>query len=820
VVASSSVTSGLLGFYVSAVGGTAFTQATTTLNLLGLATLGNDTGGQGWYDLCIAASPLNKDEVVVGGGNVWRTTTGGASWAIYGHWTGSGAPVIHADQHDLEYDAAGTLYCTNDGAVYRRSAAAWTELSNNMNISEIYRIGLSSLTANHWITGHQDNGTSIWNGTTYNAALGGDGGDCFFDRTTNSNVFAQYPGGVLRKSTNGGTSWFACTSGLSGTAPWVTVWKQDPVSANVLYCGYTNLFVSANLGTSWTQLTAIGGTGTIREFAIAPSNNQVIYVLKTSGIFKTTNGGTTWANVTGTVPISLAKPDGIAIDPKDENSAWVITGGYSAGNKVFYTTNGGASWTNISGNLPNLPPNSILYKKNTRDLLYVGMDIGVYYRDSLNTTWVLENNSLPNAPISELEISPATPDKLYASTYGRGVWALDIPVPVSGFTVAGGVHCTGDTISLNGTGANAPTSWQWIITPTTGVGMSNTGSQNPSFTFQQSGTYTLSLQAGNMFGPGSTITQTLNITAAPVVALSSSLIHSCKGAPVTLTATGANTYSWSHNGGGAAAANFLPDSTTVYTVTGTANGCSASAQATVSIQSFSIQVAGSSSLCPGNAGTLQASGAVSYSWNALAGGSAFAVTPSATAVYTVTGSSALGCTAAATATLFVYQQPDISIVLQDSVICTEETTSMTAGGGVSYTWTPSGGNSAVNIVTPSVTTVYTLSGADANGCTASSTVALVVDLCEGLPENILVNGRRYTMFPNPVKSYLEIVTPDTPQSCDISVFDASGRLLQTVRLHFHDTRAQLNLQQFAPGMYLIRLSEGDERSLPVRIIKE
>ena len=128
VLASNSSGSGFQGFYRSINSATGFTQMATTPNLLGWATAGNDTGGQGWYDLCVAASPTNANEVVTGGVNVWRTTDGGTTWAIYGHWTGSGAPFTHADHHDLEFDAAGTLYNTNDGTVYRRTATAWQEI--------------------------------------------------------------------------------------------------------------------------------------------------------------------------------------------------------------------------------------------------------------------------------------------------------------------------------------------------------------------------------------------------------------------------------------------------------------------------------------------------------------------------------------------------------------------------------------------------------------------------------------------------------------------------------------------------------------------
>ena len=248
VLASSSSNSGLQGFYKSVASGTVFSQMTTTLNLLGWSSVGRDSGGQGWYDLCVACSPTNRDEVVTGGVNVWRTTNGGSTWSIFGHWVGSGAPFTHADHHELEYASNGTLYNTNDGTVNRYNVNTWTEIFGSVNVGQIYKIGLSSISPNKWIIGRQDNGTSVWNGTTNNSVIGGDGMDCFFDRTTDQNIFGETQNGGLRRSTNGGASWSSVTSGLSSPSgfPWVTIWKQDPTVGQRLYCGLDQLFVSNN----------------------------------------------------------------------------------------------------------------------------------------------------------------------------------------------------------------------------------------------------------------------------------------------------------------------------------------------------------------------------------------------------------------------------------------------------------------------------------------------------------------------------------------------------------------------------------------------
>lgn len=575
VIASNSSNSGFQGFYRSTDQGVNFTQMATTPNLLGWSSTGNDTGGQGWYDLCVAASPLNPDEVVVGGVNVWRSTNGGSTWSLYGHWTGTGAPFTHADHHDLEYISNGTLFNCNDGTVYRRTATTWLEISGTMNISQVYKVGTSALTANLWITGHQDNGTSTWNGTTYQARIGGDGMDCFYDRTNNNIVFGSTQNGGLRRSTNGGGSWSSVVSGLPTSRPWVTTWKQDPVVANRLYCGVQNMYVSNDQGTSWSQSGTLPITGNVNEFAIAPSNNQLIYVVKNGSVMKTINGGSNWTNITGNLSTSLSFAN-VCVSPTDENKVWVVSGNYTAGSKVFYSSNGGTSWTNITSNLPNIPGNCLLYEPGTNDRIYVGMDVGVYYRDALQSTWTLYNTGLPNTPISDMEITPAMPGKIVAATYGRGMWVVDVvptaAPPISSFSVTGAI-CTGVPKVFNNTSTNGPTSYTWVVSPQSGVNINTSSSASPSITFANAGTYVVSMTTSNSIGLGNTFTQSIVVGQTPVVNATSSSTLLCAGSSVTLTASGATSYSWS-TGVTTSTLVAFPTLSTTYTVTGFNGLCS------------------------------------------------------------------------------------------------------------------------------------------------------------------------------------------------------------------------------------------------------
>jgi hypothetical protein len=138
-----------------------------------------------------------------------------------------------------------------------------------------------------------------------------------------------------------------------------------------------------------------------------------------------TNGGTAWSTITSGLPVSSAGINYIAVSNTDPNNVWVVMSGYSAGNKVFNSTTGGSSWTNVSGTLPNLPVNSIVYENGSPNRVYIGTDIGAYYRDDNTSDWMFYNDGLPNVMVHELEIN-YTSDKLLAATYGRGIWQSDL----------------------------------------------------------------------------------------------------------------------------------------------------------------------------------------------------------------------------------------------------------------------------------------------------------------------------------------------------------------------------------------------------------
>jgi len=102
--------------------------------------------------------------------------------------------------------------------------------------------------------------------------------------------------------------------------------------------------------------------------------------------------------------------------------------GFSEGFKVFESTDGGTLWENISYNLPNVPATTIAYQAGTDDAIYVGTDLGVFYKNNTLDEWIDFSNGMPNVVLGEIEIHYAS-GKLRAGSYGRGLWESELMDP-------------------------------------------------------------------------------------------------------------------------------------------------------------------------------------------------------------------------------------------------------------------------------------------------------------------------------------------------------------------------------------------------------
>ena len=405
--------------YRSANSATTFT--TTIIGNSGTGTnffgyTGNGTGGQAGYDMGMTVSPFDANEVHIAGIICWRSLDGGFTFSQMTIWSyPNGIGYNHADVHGLNW-VGKTIYSCSDGGVYKSVDRAdnWINLSTGLGIRQFYRIATAKTDANVISGGAQDNGTvartaaGLWRDW-----LGADGMDCIID-PNNASVFigtSQY--GDIYKTTNGGAWYFGLARPAAGN--WVTPLAWHPTNSSIVYGGWDSVYKSINGGSSWTCISHGFTTGgNLDVLKIAPSDDNYIYAARGSSLFVTTNGGTSWTAyaMTGTVS---------SIEVKYNNPAkvWITT--TAGSNNVRVSTDAGATFTSINTGLPATAARSIVVDDTPDEGIYVGMNIGVYYKDNINTSWVSLATGLPLVAVNEVEISKLA-GKLRVGTYGRGVW--------------------------------------------------------------------------------------------------------------------------------------------------------------------------------------------------------------------------------------------------------------------------------------------------------------------------------------------------------------------------------------------------------------
>lgn len=433
---ASNSSNGLLGIYKSNDFGATYTLKFNSLNLLGWDGYGGDNGGQGWYDLSMAADPNNADIAFVGGVNTWKTTDGGTNWEISNHWWGQNSQAVHADKHFLAYrNNESVLFECNDGGIYSTAdGTTWADHTNGITISQIYRLSVAQTDPNYTMTGLQDNGSKFYNGTEWFDVIGGDGMECIIDYTDKNVQYGSLYYGDIERTTNQWNSSVNITNNIPGGAngAWVTPYCLDPIDHNTIYVGMTQLWKSTNQGNSFASIGNFGSQ--LRSLAIAPSNTDYIYAASSSTIWKTTDGGANWETITNGLPTSSASITYIAVKFNDPNTLWISMSGYNSYG-VFESTNGGDTWTNISSGLPQIPVNCVIQNKleTEQTNLYAGTDYGVFIKQGEND-WIPYNNNLPKTVVNELDIyyDMANPlnSRLKAATYGRGLW--ESPMELSG----------------------------------------------------------------------------------------------------------------------------------------------------------------------------------------------------------------------------------------------------------------------------------------------------------------------------------------------------------------------------------------------------
>ena len=412
------------GLYKSSDGGDSWNLQSSYPNIMAWDTDGSGSGGQSWYNLSLGVSRNNENLVYVGGVNIWRSNNGGVTWNIdASSGNGSNYSYMHVDQHAFEFSPHTNIaYAGNDGGLYKymNNLNTWVDISDGLAISQFYNLGVSQSNANRIVAGAQDNGTEMLTNNTWDAIMGGDGMECAFDPYNSNIIYAEFQYGGLRKSYNGGNNWDNIKP-VNYEGAWNTPYEVHRNNNNLIVIGYDEVYRSNTAGAVWDSVSySVTNGQAVRSIALAPSDENYIYAASYSKIKVTKDAGQSWTYIKpGLANYNITD---IAVSDTDPDKAWVTFSDYNNIHKVYATEDAGSSWTNISGNdLPGLPVNCIVYEPGSNDALYIGTDIGVYYKNNSMTEWIPFNNGLPNVIVKDLEVQ-INSETISAATYGRGVW--------------------------------------------------------------------------------------------------------------------------------------------------------------------------------------------------------------------------------------------------------------------------------------------------------------------------------------------------------------------------------------------------------------
>lgn len=410
-------------FYVSNDTGKTFQttvigDAAKGTNYLGYSQDGTDTKGQASYDLAICANPLNAGEVHIAGIICFKSTDAGKTFTATTVWTYPNATGYnHADVHSLEW-VNKNIYSSSDGGVFRslNNGGDWDELSTGLGVRQFYRIACSPVEPKIVVGGAQDNGCTFrrTDGNWYEW-LGADGMDCLTSPNDPDLAIGTSQYGSLYKTTNAGQGYSGLNRPMAGN--WVTPLVMHPRNHDTIWGGYSGVYRSDDGGGTWNKVTP-SINNNLDVLAVAPSNTKYIYTSRGNILYRSSNGGATVKTITAPATISS-----IYVSKYNPLKIWIACN--SGSNRVYVSKNGGDTFIDIAAGLPTISARSVVVDEDAAETIYVGMSLGVYYRDTITKTWAEHAVGLPLVAVNEVELQKSGA-KLRVATYGRGVWESDL----------------------------------------------------------------------------------------------------------------------------------------------------------------------------------------------------------------------------------------------------------------------------------------------------------------------------------------------------------------------------------------------------------
>jgi photosystem II stability/assembly factor-like uncharacterized protein len=316
-------------------------------------------------------------------------------------------------------------------------------------------------------------------------------------------------------------SWSSAQNGIntSDRVDFIPPLAMDPSRSQTLYFGTFRVYQTTNGASNWTAISPdlTGGDsffGVISAIAVAPNNSNTVYIgTMDNRVQVTSNAGSgvlaTWTNISAGLPPRVVTH--VAVDPQTATTAYVTFSGFTGfgdtQGHIFRTTNRGSTWTDISSDLPNTPVNALVIDPDAPSTLFAGTDIGVFYTTNRGTSWTSLVTGLPR--IAVLGLTLHNPSRmLIASTHGRGAWNFKIPTIRSISPSSAHARGGGFTLTVNGSNfvSGSAVHWNGSALTTTFVGSAKLTATVPSADIRSAGTARVTVVTGGVTSNAKTFT--------------------------------------------------------------------------------------------------------------------------------------------------------------------------------------------------------------------------------------------------------------------------------------------------------------------------
>lgn len=406
-------------------------------------------GGYGFYSSSsFKVSRINAGVFYVGGTTNITFTISGNNGLQFGNGTAyfpNTGNNVHADIRDIFVTSAAnteTLLIATDGGINQSTNHGLSYSDKNgtgLNCTQFY--GFTHINKNDlFFGGSLDNGIIKKSAQGFSPYISGDCGWIENLFNTDSIISINDAGAQFLNYTNS-TSYPTVDPNTRTESRFFV----DPTKESLIFKGGNDTTINQSRfihpSTVIDSTIYVPGKNWINSIAVAPSNSNIVMFAhagptwgqSSNRLYLTKNRFQSYKNITDNAIFGNYDVRHILFDPINPRYVYMAVSGWSGTGssgsmRVVKSSDTGSTWVDISTGLPPHPVNYLVYHNGSKGIIYAATDAGVYKYDGSqsNPTWQCYNAGLPYVPVTKLEIDYCN-SKLYASTFGRGMYASSLP---------------------------------------------------------------------------------------------------------------------------------------------------------------------------------------------------------------------------------------------------------------------------------------------------------------------------------------------------------------------------------------------------------